>query len=85
MLNPVVSTFTFLRAKWRWTHGRCRLCNRNLFALLPPYTAGSPICPACKDVTNADMRIGVWGGLADFPAEADPLAEPAPRAVGTDQ
>jgi hypothetical protein len=84
VLNPVVCTFTFLRAKWRWTHGRCRLCNRNLYALLPPCTARPPDCPACKDVTAADMRMGVWGGLADFPAEADRLGGPAPRLVGTD-
>ncbi|HJT76712.1 MAG TPA: hypothetical protein VJ739_05875 [Gemmataceae bacterium] len=85
MLNSVVSTFTFLRAKWRRTHGRCRLCNRNLYALLPPSTAGSPVCPSCKDITTADMRMGVWGGLADFPAEADLSGEFARRLVGLDQ
>ncbi len=68
VLNPIISTFRFFRAKWRWTHGRCRLCNRNLYALLPPRPVGSPHCSACKEVTAADMRMG---GLADFPAEAD--------------
>ncbi len=85
MLNPVVSTFTFLRAKWRWTHGRCRLCNRNLYALLPPGTDGSPDCPACKGITASAMRIGLWGGLADFAAEADLLAGHPPRPVETNQ
>jgi hypothetical protein len=85
MLNPVVRTFRFLRAKWRWTHGRCRLCNRNLYARLPGCTATSPDCPACKDISTADMRMGVWGGLAEFPAEAGRLGEPIAHLVGTDQ
>jgi hypothetical protein len=77
MRNPVESLFKFLRTKWRWAHGRCPLCNRQLYASSPASVVGPSNCPACKDSTTADLRMGVWGGLADFSAEADLVSDPA--------
>jgi hypothetical protein len=76
MFTPVGQLVGFLRAPWRWAHGRCPRCNRPLYASFPYDTAGPPGCPVCKDTTATDLRMGLWGGLAEFPVEADPLSDP---------
>lgn len=76
MFNAVGKSFSFVRARWRWVHGRCPLCNRDLFASSPSPTAGSARCRACQDTTPADLRMGLWGGLVDFSAEEDRLSSP---------
>ena len=57
MRNLVVRMFTFLRARWRWTRGRCPRCSRNLYAPFPCYMADDPHCPVCKDEARADLRM----------------------------
>ncbi len=57
MLNVVVRMFTFLRARWRWTRGRCPRCSRNLSASFPYYMADDPHCPVCEDGTRTDLRM----------------------------
>ena len=47
----------FLRDRWRWVHGRCPLCNRNLYATFPYYLADYPKCPLCKDETETDLSM----------------------------
>jgi hypothetical protein len=32
--------------------------------------AADPNCPVCKNATATELRMGLWGGLADLPAEA---------------
>jgi hypothetical protein len=78
MFNPAEEVLTFLRGRWRWAHGHCPLCNRNLYAALPNCTGGSPNCPACEGQTQTELRMGMWGGLADSTAEMGLLNEPAP-------
>ena len=81
MFNSVRELFALLRAPWRWARVRCPLCNRDLFASFPPHTVGSAPCRACRDTTPTDLRMGLWGGLAEFPAEADRLSGPEPAPV----
>jgi hypothetical protein len=81
MFNLVATLLMSLRANWRWAHGHCPLCNRNLYAKFPRYLAGSPNCPVCKDETETDLRMGLWGGLAEFPAESGLVDEPASLPV----
>jgi hypothetical protein len=69
MFKPVVQLFLFLRARWRWVHGRCSLCNRHLYAVSLYYVADYTSCPVCQDATESELRMGLWGGLADFAAE----------------
>src|SRR5579871_4356813 len=57
MRSVVVRMFTFLRARWRWTRGRCPRCSRNLYAPFPCYMADDPHCPVCKDEARADLRM----------------------------
>jgi hypothetical protein len=57
MLNSFAKLFMLLRARWRWVHGRCPLCNRNLKATFPYYMAAYPNCPVCKDETHPDLRL----------------------------
>jgi len=57
MRNVVVRMFTFLRARWRWTRGRCPRCSRNLSASFPYYMADDPHCPVCEDETRTDLRM----------------------------
>jgi hypothetical protein len=57
MLNSFEKLFLFLRARWRWGHGRCPRCNRNLYAAFPTYMADYPNCPVCKDETETDLRV----------------------------
>jgi hypothetical protein len=47
----------FLRDRWRWVHGRCPLCNRNLYATFPYYMTNYPNCPVCKNETETDLRM----------------------------
>jgi hypothetical protein len=78
MFNPVEKVLTLLRARWRWAHGHCPLCNRNLYAAFPNSLADDPNCPACKGQTQTELRMGMWGGLADYPAEMGLSSDPAP-------
>jgi hypothetical protein len=73
--NPVAQWLTFCRARWRWAHGHCPRCNHNLYATFPNDVAGCPDCPVCKDESAKDLRMGLWGGLADLPAEAGLLSD----------
>jgi hypothetical protein len=47
----------FLRDRWRWIHGRCPRCNRNLYATFPHYMTDYPNCSVCKDETRTDLRM----------------------------
>src|SRR5690348_15788414 len=85
MFKPVAQLLMLLRARWRWAHGRCSLCNRHLYATSPHYVAGYPSCPLCKEVTESELRLGLWGGLADFPAEEGLLSDPEYSPVAADQ
>jgi hypothetical protein len=57
MRKVLVRMFTFLRARWRWSRGRCPRCARNLYAPFPYYMADDPDCPVCKDETRTDLRM----------------------------
>ena len=57
MFNFFEPWLMFLRARWRWGHGRCPRCNRNLYAAFPTYMADDPNCPVCKDETKTDLRV----------------------------
>jgi hypothetical protein len=57
MLNSVKQVLILLRARWRWNHGRCPLCRRDVYAMFPYYMAAYPNCPVCKDETEADLRM----------------------------
>ena len=57
MSNSFGKPLMFLRDRWRWVHGRCPLCNRNLYATFPYYMADYPNCPVCKDETETDLRM----------------------------
>jgi hypothetical protein len=85
MFNSVTQMLMFFRARWRWAHGRCSLCNRHLYAASPYFVADHPGCPRCKEATESELRMGLWGGLADFPAEEGPLSDPEWPPVGADQ
>jgi hypothetical protein len=85
MFNLVMQMLLFLRARWRWAHGRCSLCNRHLYAASPYFVADHPGCSLCKQATERELRMGLWGGLADFPAEEGLLSDPECPSVGTDQ
>jgi hypothetical protein len=75
MFNSVVQLWNHLRARWRWAHGRCSRCNRSLYATFPNNVAADPNCPVCKDERATDLRMGLWGGLADLPAEVGVLSD----------
>jgi hypothetical protein len=47
----------FLRDRWRWVHGRCPRCDRNLYATFPYYMADYPNCPVCKNETETDLSM----------------------------
>jgi hypothetical protein len=51
------SLFGFLQARWRWAHGRCPRCNRNLHSTFAYYVAAYPDCPVCKEETKTDLRV----------------------------
>jgi hypothetical protein len=85
MFNRVEKVRTFLRAGWRWAHGHCPLCNRNLYATFPNSMTDDANCPVCKDQTEAELRMGMWGGLAEFPAEGGLLTDPASPRGGAGQ
>jgi hypothetical protein len=57
MSNSFGKPLMFLRDRWRWGHGRCPLCNRNLYATFAYYMADYPNCPVCKDETQTDLRM----------------------------
>jgi hypothetical protein len=57
MDNPVRNVLTFLRARWRWGHGRCPLCNRPDCATFSYHMADHLNCPVCKDETETDLRM----------------------------
>ena len=85
MFNSVVHVWTFLRARWRWAHGHCPRCNRALYATLPSHGAADPNCPVCKDASATELRMGLWGGLADLPAEVGLVGDgELPPAVAVD-
>src|ERR1700692_4600581 len=47
----------FLRNRWRWGHGRCPLCNRDLYSVFPYYVAGYPNCTVCKGETKTNLKM----------------------------
>jgi hypothetical protein len=57
MLTLLKTSARFLRARWRWTQGRCPRCNRDLGDAPTRRAAGGPICLVCKDETEADLRV----------------------------
>ncbi len=57
MRNVVARMFTLLRARWRWTRGRCPRCNRRLSAPFPYYMADDPHCPVCEGETRVDLPM----------------------------
>ena len=57
MLNVAARALTFIRARWRWTRGRCPRCSRNLYAAFPYFMADDPHCPVCKEETRTDLRM----------------------------
>jgi len=57
MSNSFGKPLLFLRDRWRWVHGRCPRCNRNLHATFPYYMADYPDCPVCKHETQTDLRM----------------------------
>jgi len=57
MLDSFAKSLLFLRARWRWTRGRCPRCNRDLYTACLYHLAGDPNCPVCKDETATDLRI----------------------------
>lgn len=57
MLSSFARLLVFLRGRWRWMHGRCPLCNRNLYAAFPYFMAGYPNCHVCKNETETDLRM----------------------------
>ncbi len=57
MLNFFEKSMRFLRARWRWTRGRCPRCNRHLYAALPSAMAGDANCPVRKGETATDLRM----------------------------
>ncbi len=85
MFNPVTQMVRFLRARWRWARGRCSLCNRHLYPVSRHFVADHPGCLLCKEATESELRMGLWGGLADFPAEESVLSDPECPRVGADQ
>src|SRR5690349_13863904 len=85
MFNPIANVLTFFRARWRWVRGYCPHCNRRLYATFGNHVADCPRCPACQEETETNLRMGLWGELADFEAEADPVSDPAVRPVGAGQ
>jgi hypothetical protein len=85
MFNAVARSFMFLRARWRWVRGHCPRCNRTLYARFSHPMAGNADCPVCKDETETELRMGLWGGLAEFPAEAGVVSDPDCPPVGADR
>jgi len=57
MSNNFGNLLMYLRDRWRWVRGRCPLCNRNLYAVVPYYMADYPNCAVCKDETETDLRM----------------------------
>jgi len=57
MLTLLKTSVRFVRARWRWTRGRCPSCNRDLGAMLTHRVSSSPDCLVCKDETEADLRV----------------------------
>jgi hypothetical protein len=84
MFNPVTQMVMFLRARWRWARGRCSLCNRQLYAASPYFVADHPSCAVCQDATESELRMGLWGGLADFAAEESDLMDSESPPVGAE-
>lgn len=85
MFNAVVQFLRFLRASWRWAYGRCSLCNRHLYAASPYYVADAPRCPLCRELSESELRMGLWGGLADFSAEETAWSAAECPPVGADK
>ena len=56
MLNFVTKWFSSFHARWRWSCGRCPLCNRTLFALQSPEQASYFHC-FCQGQTHPDSRL----------------------------
>jgi hypothetical protein len=57
MANFFLRPLLFLRNRWRWGHGRCPLCNRDIYSVFPYYMAGYPNCTVCKGETNTNLTM----------------------------
>jgi hypothetical protein len=74
MFTFLKRSLMFQRARWRWLHGRCPRCNRNLYSVFAYYMADYPNCPVCKGETETDVRV--WHTYRALrPATSAPVAE----------
>jgi hypothetical protein len=57
MFSSFAKTLIFLRARWRWTRGRCPLCTRRVYMPFAYYVADYPNCPVCQGENEVDLRM----------------------------
>jgi hypothetical protein len=68
MQKALTNFGTVLRARWRWTRGRCPHCNRKLFLATAHYMASHPRC-FCLGATQADSQL--WNMYQDMLVQSE--------------
>jgi hypothetical protein len=83
MMTLCKASLRFLRARWRWTRGRCPRCRRDLYATPTRRVTSDPCCPVCQYETETDLRV--WHAYRRWGPAAAPAApaEGNPRGRGS--